>query len=171
MLPFDNDIPDAACDICDRPFHFCCENITTAEQRCLQLKSSRRLKFFRTDCENGLKVLPKVLRSITSLRSRISKLEDQIQHLRSAPTDIDTVLTTENIIGEISDRSTRAKHLTLYDVPEYTKTEVSDRILEDKSAAAEILNTIENCTSKITAVIRLGKASVGKKQTSAYCPR
>jgi hypothetical protein len=63
------------------------------EESCLLLKGSRRLKYFCAECEQGLSVIPKLLKKVSALKTRVSTLEaglNELKYKHSSPA-MDTI--------------------------------------------------------------------------------
>ncbi|KAK7791203.1 hypothetical protein R5R35_009366 [Gryllus longicercus] len=151
----------AQCESCRRPSHYDCADLSSTEQRCLELKGKRRVKYHCDDCEKGLRVLPELLAKITALQQEIEQLRSQTEQanrgvVQSESLLLDSVL-FERTLNEISDRQMRSKNIIMYKVAESLKAEAAERQKEDIAKVNEIMSTFNNSCPEIQMAIRLGK--------------
>lgn len=91
------------CDGCNRPVHLACSELTAAELKCFDLRSSakRRVKYLCDECEQGLHQIPKIFQLINELRDEIRELK------RAGAVDVSVtqlpapVPSSEQVIAEV----------------------------------------------------------------------
>ncbi|KAK7866250.1 hypothetical protein R5R35_004074 [Gryllus longicercus] len=158
-----HDLKYAICDSCKRPNHYKCAVLSTTEQRCLELKVSRRVKFYCDDCEKGLQVLPQVLSTLSALKLEINSLRDafskQLQDVtkQAAPLPENQSNQLEEMIEEYTDRQRRKKNLIFIDINESDSCDVEVRRKTDLDQVFQVLNSITNEQPIINSTHRLGK--------------
>lgn len=163
----------ALCDSCKRPNHYSCADISTTEQRTLQLKGKRRLKFFCDDCEKGLSALPEVLSAVSSLKLEINSLkktmgkssryglsdvgvqEQTIQEARAVQ-QAQTVQ-FEQIMEEYTERQQKMKNIIFYNVKESKDPDVGKRQDEDKKEVENVIRSFTKECPDIIMATRLGR--------------
>ena len=67
------------CDSCNKGVLKECSGFSSTELRVMELKSKRMLKYLYKDCEEGLKLVPKLFKTIDMLRSDIEILKSQLE--------------------------------------------------------------------------------------------
>lgn len=144
------------CDSCQRPIHVDCSDLSASEVRCLELKK-RILKFFCNDCQEGLKILPKVLNQLSKLQEDVKKINDTIssQKLSDSPSKI---CQQSEILEEVADRAVRKNNIILYNVEESSAKSPADIKKHDTNIVMEALNSIQKIDSDTELrLFRLGK--------------
>lgn len=152
----------ALCDSCKRPNHYVCAEISTTEQRSLQLKGKRRLKFFCDDCEKGLSVLPEVLSVVSSLKAEIKSLRESVSGSGCVEAAVDRRAQThsfqfEEIMEEYAERQQKVKNIIIHKVPESEHRDVTRRQDDDKTKANEIIQSFNRECPPIVMTTRLGR--------------
>ena len=151
----------AKCDSCSWPQHYICAKLSTTEQRCLESKTRRRVKFYCEDCEKGLRVLPEVLSTLSSLKAEILLLKDEkSKQIRDNSPLLDQVnqpLQIEQCMEEYANRQQKMKNVISHNVEESTQNTANNRQEEDKTAASEVLASFMEKPPRIIRATRLGK--------------
>lgn len=154
----------AVCDSCNRSSHYTCAGITTTEQRVLELKGTRKLKYFCEVCERGLSILPDIQSSLFLLKAEIASLKQEIKSSqqttepRHAGDQQPLPMSFELMIEEYTERIRRKSNLIIYNMPESREEDAAKRQADDSKRVEDILPTF-NVTSSITKTFRLGKRS------------
>lgn len=147
------------CDSCNRAVHKECSGLSSTELRVMELKSKRMLKYLCKDCEEGLKLVPKLFKTMDMLRSDIEILKSQLE--KTVQNSIDVKSSYENpeeMYSEISDRIDRSRNVLIYNIPENPSKELEVRINHDESSVSDILNDLEIDAGNFKS-IRLGRPS------------
>ncbi|KAK7791676.1 hypothetical protein R5R35_002046 [Gryllus longicercus] len=150
----------ATCDSCKATSHYICSDICTTEQRCFELKSKRRMKFFCLACEKGMSILPEVLSSITSMKAEITKLTEMITKNKSEANTLENqghTAVIENAIEELSIRQLKSKNIILHNVKESTQDVATKRQEDDRNEATKIFKSFNEVCPDIVMTTRLGK--------------
>lgn len=147
------------CDSCQRPNHVECTELTASEVRCLELKK-RSLKFFCTDCEEGLKILPQVLSKLSILTEQVNKINEFIEKNKSAsPLGLSE---QSKIIEEISERNNRKNNIIIYNINESESKSYDVRREFEEKAIYETLNAICDVDKRaVVKYFRMGKIKNG----------
>lgn len=150
--------PCLFCDSCQRSTHRECTGLNASELKVMDLKGKRLLKFYCEDCQNGIKLIPKLL-------VKIDKLEGQINDLKKLNDNISdsTVSENEDIISEIIDRQSRASNIVIFNVNESKLNSSRERNSEDNKTVHTILKDLDINKDGIKQ-FRLGKAEPGKNR-------
>lgn len=148
------------CDICRKPVHTDCANLSKIEVECIKA-NSRAVHFYCPKCD--------IVAIINNLKTEIDDLKSQINELKSAKScdvvsDPSKNLSIEDVFTEIEERNRRANNLIIYNVPESEKSSADQRKQEDIELCKEIvLNDNSNTSNaRIVNCIRLGKFSDSK---------
>ncbi|KAK7791044.1 hypothetical protein R5R35_006846 [Gryllus longicercus] len=151
----------AKCDSCNRSYHYDCVDISSTEQRCLELKGKRCLKFYCEDCEKGLRVLPEILTKLAALQQEIATLKSEglrnPECANPSTAEAHDTVRFERTLKEFSERQLRSKNIIVYKVPESSHADSGKRRDEDKSKVAEILGSFNDDCPELQTVIRLEK--------------
>lgn len=106
---------------------------------------------------------------------KISKLETQINELKSIPPKSDSLqncdFANEKVINELQERTTRSKNVIIAGLPEPTIPDNAARQAEDMSSAQNILQNASTEQVKIIKAIRLGKYTTEKNRPLKICFR
>ncbi|KAK7788547.1 hypothetical protein R5R35_011740 [Gryllus longicercus] len=156
----------ARCDSCGKSNHYNCAKITPTEQRSLELRSNRRLKFFCNDCTNGMSALPQILSTISVLQDEIKLLRQSISECKhrditsvdQQPQDFDI----EQVIEEIADRQMKRRNIIFHGVMESEKLNVAERQAEDVQNVTKTLSLFDDNCPNIIMTARLGKKNSNK---------
>ncbi|CAG9823945.1 unnamed protein product [Phaedon cochleariae] len=161
------------CDGCKRLIHITCAGVTATEVKCLQL-SSRKMKYFCDDCEEGLLQVP-ILRKLleesqieveklkkTNMvglqdkQQEVDKLRKEVKELREHG-DFGNV---ESMFEEINELLNRANDLMIYNVPESRSRDLKSRIDDDKEKVRETMQILDirDAESNILKVLRVGRS-------------
>lgn len=145
-----NGEPVLLCDSCQRSTHRECSGLSASELKVMDLKGRRFLKFYCEDCQNGIKLIPKLL-------IKIDKLEEEIKQLKRVGEESKALtLSEEDLIGEMMERQSRASNIIIYNVNESKKKSQQERNNEDINTVQEILENFDFDKGKIKS-FRLGK--------------
>lgn len=141
-----------SCDSCARLFHKKpCSGLNASEIKVMELKGSRQLKFFCIDCQNGLKVVPQLIKAVDELRQEIDTLKRtpvmQIPPIDPVPSG-SPMLNEADVLVELQERQKRANNVMLFNVPEGNDTDQVKRIFSIMS---------ERDSPRISDSLRIGK--------------
>lgn len=105
-----------------------------------------------------------IRQQISSIEPRVSANEAKIDSLTSA---VDSLRVSKScdpdlVIGEVNDRSLRAKNAILHGIPESTSKQVQAKIDHDRDSVTLILSSLRIEDTRIAKVIRIGKQAPGK---------
>lgn len=145
------------CDGCKFPIYNKCSGLSVNEIKCLSLKN-RGLKYFCEPCNNGLRDIPELKQLINRLLIEVNDLKSQ-KSLNNG-----SQRSEEFIIYEINERNIRASYLLIYNVPESTSINSTDRLAHDSNLVNDFIKVINN-DNNITIplkVIHLGKPDQNK---------
>lgn len=141
------------CRICKQVFKHNCVGLTASEMRTIKLK--KNIMWTCTRC-SGLG------EDIDELKTILIELKNEIAELKkiSAPSSTLTDKNFEDIIQEVREREKRRNNVILFNVPEPTATDITERVNQDKNALKTVLNAISMNEELVTNIkpIRLGKA-------------
>lgn len=103
---------------------------------------------------------------LAKLEPRVSVNETKIEHLSTAIESLKKAKAPnpEYIIGEINDRSQRAKNVIVHGIPESSRKEIKDKIADDKQVLKTILQSLNLSEICIVRAIRIGKVSTDKSR-------
>lgn len=106
------------CDGCNRPIHASCSELTPAELKCFNLRSSvkRRVKYLCLECEQGLHQIPKILQLINELKNEIRELKNA-SSVDVGVTQLDPANSSqsrEQIINEAFERTKRSHNFIIH---------------------------------------------------------
>lgn len=145
------------CDSCERVLHRECSGLSPTEIRVMDLKGKRMLKFFCSECQEGLSRVPKMYKIIDKLQSDIESFKCQLDKVSQKNgnhnNDSDN---SEAMYSEIADRIDRASNIIVYNVPESSSSDLQQRIIHDKSHTSDILKNLDVNASSFKS-IRLGR--------------
>lgn len=150
-----------SCVICGNSFGGACVDMGTSEIRIVNSKKS--VAWNCPKCQN-------IGGDVASLRSVISSLQTEIQHLKvsiqslsSQPQDNVNDEKFEEILLEIEERQKRRNNLIIHGLPEQTDGSNDDIITKDCESVNEMLRSaLPSCpTLGPSEIRRLGKRSIG----------
>lgn len=149
------------CCVCGKHFNIDCVRITTAEARKIHLKTG-----ITWTCKNCLHYGS----DLNGLRSVIASLQEEIRVLRetvlaSPSTSPSSLLESEKIIQEISDRERRKTNVVIFGSKEAKCENVKEQIDIDVQLVNDICTTLQisNTASKVS---RLGKFDSSKASSA-----
>ncbi|CAG9825701.1 unnamed protein product [Phaedon cochleariae] len=161
------------CDGCKRLIHITCAGVTATEVKCLQL-SSRKMKYFCDDCEEGLLQVPILRKLLEELQIEVEKLKKtNMDGLQDKQQEVDKLRkevkglrehrdfgNVESMFGEINERLNRANNLMIYNVPESRSRDLKSKIDDDKEKVREIMHILDirDAESNILKVLRVGRS-------------
>lgn len=114
------------CDSCGAMLCRVCGDLTASEVKCLQLVAKRRLVFYCSECEAGLKQVPLLVAKVTEMQAQLADLIASREQV-GAPLCPDSV--DEAVFEEVSDRLSRRKNVVLFGVPDDNNKEADRRLL------------------------------------------
>lgn len=137
-----------ACCICNRPYKIECVNVTTAEARRVHQKTG-----FTWSCSNCQKLGD----DLNALKSVIVALQEEVKSLKSMSfQQTDSLLESEKIIQEISERDKRKSNVILYGCDESDCTSNNVQVELDVVMVKEVCSLLQ-ITDDSLKVSRLGK--------------
>lgn len=131
-----------SCDGCDRQIHVACAGLNTHELKVMTLRGGKRtLKYYCDECQQGVRLVPKLLNKIDALEERINMLSNQ--------TVMNTDSRTENLfVEELMERQSRASNILVFNLPESN---------QDNNNVEKILYDLIQENVTITESARIGK--------------
>lgn len=100
---------------------------------------------------------------ISESEKRIESLEVKMEALETSEPSVPTC--PEDIIGEIEDRSKRARNIIIHNLPESTSRDIQTRISSDKDKLENLFQSVNFETDMNTVKLhRIGKASKDKSR-------
>jgi len=153
------DVP-IKCDSCSETFHTKCTRLSATEVKCLLMKN-RSLKYFCSNCEQGLKELPELKVLIKKLLVEVEELKN---FLFQSPNN---EVCNEFIINEINERNRRAANLICYNVIESDSNQSNfycSRFAHDCDQRNNILATMVESTSSVPVPIKV--ICIGRYQSN-----
>ena len=145
--------PIILCDSCQRPSHKECSGLNASELKVMDLKGKRVLRFYCEDCQNGVRLIPKLLVKIDNLEAEINKLKDLMESGNKSSGSLDD---KEDVICEMLERQNRASNIIVFHVNESKMKLQQERDAEDGKAIEAILNNF-NVDKSNLKMFRLGK--------------
>lgn len=146
------------CDGCKDELHESCSGLSPTELRCIPLKT-RNLLFLCENCRHGFKLMPKLVQQIADLTSKVESLQNDINSMSNEAGAMDS----EAFFHEVNDRISRSRNVMFYKIDESSSQDLSERIIQDKSAIRNILSLIE-ISAEATKVIRVGRVKAGSRR-------
>lgn len=119
----------------------------------INLRGKRILKFYCEDCQNGVRLIPKLLVKIDNLEAEINKLKIIVE---SANKDSGTMEEKEDVLYEMMERQKCASNIIVFNVNESKMKSQQEREAEDVKAVEGILNNF-NINKSNLKMFRLGK--------------
>lgn len=149
------------CDSCQRSTHRDCSGLSASELKVMDLKGKRYLKFYCEDCQNGVKLIPKLLVKIDTLETEINKLKTMVE---TSGQNIVSISNKEDLLYEMNDRNNRASNIIIFNVNESKKATAQQRQSEDSKTVDNILQNFNNIDQNNIKNFRLGKFEPNKSR-------
>lgn len=145
------------CCVCSKTFNIDCVKITSAEARRIHLKTG-----ITWTCKNCLQLGD----DLNSLKSVIVSLQEEIKVLKetvltSPPSSSSSLLESEKIIQEITDRDRRKTNIMIFGSRETKCNNYKEQIDVDITLVSDICTEM-NITNTVSKVFRLGKFDSSK---------
>lgn len=149
---------EIACDLCHSYIHTTCAGLSRTEVLCLKSKE-RKLTFYCTECSD----FKAQLKNLQALKSLVDDLKAEVDILkgRGSPGLNVSMVETEVIIREMSEREKRKNNIILFNIPEEMNGHKNDQIAADKSTAQKIASVLDIPLMDPNP-IRLGKFDMSK---------
>nr|CAI5841269.1 unnamed protein product [Callosobruchus analis] len=106
--------PALHCDGCECLIHQEYSELSSAELKVMALRSRRLLKFYCSDCQLGLKLVPKLAKKVDELFAEIGRLKNLVGDLPSTSAQFNF----EEVVRETDERNSRKQNLIVYGLPE-----------------------------------------------------
>lgn len=137
-----NNNDNISCDGCSRIIHTDCAGLNTHELKVMSLRGGKRtLKYYCSDCEEGIRIIPKLLK-------RIDELEERINLVSQNSTNPVNPSINDSIAQELLERQKRSNTVVIFNLPEENN---------DQNDAQLILNELTNGRIAIVKSGRFGK--------------
>nr|CAH7766646.1 unnamed protein product [Callosobruchus chinensis]CAH7767573.1 unnamed protein product [Callosobruchus chinensis] len=137
---------------CECLIHQECSELSSAELKVMALRSRRLLKFYCTDCQLGLKLVPRLSRKVDELFAEVERLKALVGNLPSATAE----LNFEEVIRETEERSSRKQNLIVYGLPENGVSK-QEQEAQDDNKIKKMLELISPDARPTMKPFRLGK--------------
>ncbi|KAJ3646692.1 hypothetical protein Zmor_024268 [Zophobas morio] len=142
------------CDLCRGAVHTECADLSRAEIECIRSKS-RKIHFYCANCD--------IVATINNLKEELAGVKSELNELKNSQGKVihqDSVkkLSDDDILMEIEDRNHRAANLVLFNLPESSEMNSSERKNDDMFRCRKIVIP-ENKNNVVNSqnCIRLGK--------------
>nr|CAI5832292.1 unnamed protein product [Callosobruchus analis] len=150
-----NDESAVSCDSCARMVHRDCSDLSASELRVMDLKGKRVLKYYCEECQMGVKLVPKLIAKVESLKAELKQLQAMVANSRTLP--------DETIVEEIQERHYKANNIMIFNLPE----DVENRSEKD-SDMQKVRGTIKDITQDEPRVLKTFR--VGKRNKNGFRP-
>lgn len=141
------------CDSCKRCFCMSCSELTPDEVRCMTLRK-RKLLYLCTQCEGGLRLVPRLIQQIEELRNSLEEVKATVKANASEN------FSAQAICNEVEERNTLRRNVMVTGVQESKKSGRNDRVSDDKQAVKTILTQVDGVELSALEDIRVYR--VGK---------